>query len=135
MKKCDAESLARRDTPLERLKSDLLALRNDEALSSRELQKMNTLSRQNTDQPPSSTTRSNQTSASSVAEKVARIVGTGQDSLVTDDGANSVTGAEAKEMSLEKPGSGRRRATSDASGSIWFEGWKKTIFRALRKMF
>jgi len=149
VRKSDAESPARRDTPLERSKSDLQALKYEGAstpLHSPKLQKRNPMSRENS-QVPSSPISPPQF-AGLTADNTPIITGANDGRPFTADAANGVSGAEAKEMGLSngttsKPDIGTRRYTADALGGTTTavsagavaEGKKKKKFGSLRKIF
>jgi hypothetical protein len=135
VRKSDAESPARRDTPLERSRTDLMALRADSTSQrpqSPKLQKRNPMSRENSYVPSSP--------VSPVANKTAPVVND-DDRPHTADGVNGITGADDKEMGINgadaKPDIGSRRYTADAVSGIGFDSpaKKKKKFGALRRMF
>ena len=126
VRKSDAESPARRDTPLERSKSDLAALKN-EGPSTPRLQKRNPLSRETSGTWPLPVTNS-----------PPKIVGGEYGRPFTADGGDGVAGSSA----LERPDLGTRRFTAaglpavDGTPNGVEEGKrKKKKFGTLRRMF
>lgn len=142
VRKSDAESPARRDTPLERSKSDLQALRSEPAQSPR-LQKRHPMSRENSNSWP--------LPAGTPAPKPQSLLtGTeGEDERpFTADGANGVVGGEKGELSTNgdsRPDIGTRRYTATGLAGVDIVGVnggaaeekarKKKKFGKLRKMF
>ena len=144
VRKSDAESPARRDTPLERSKSDLQALKYDVKTPphSPKLQKRNPLSRENSAIPSS--------------PQFAGLTDTNAPIITNDGRPYTANAAEDKEMGLGlsngaasiKPNLGTRRYTADAlggisggvstvgiSGGINGQTKKKKKFGSLRRMF
>jgi serine/arginine repetitive matrix protein 2 len=130
VRKSDLESPARRDTPLERSKSDLATLKAADRPTSPRLQKRNPMSRQNSGAwpivPPP-------------------VFGIEEGRPFTADAADGVIGAESKDMEGGRPSLGSRRHTASgltgldltvANGNeIGTPTKKKKKFQALRKMF
>ncbi|KAH9218302.1 hypothetical protein DL95DRAFT_458553 [Leptodontidium sp. 2 PMI_412] len=142
VRKSDAESPARRDTPLERSKSDLQALRSEPAQSPR-LQKRHPMSRENSNSWP--------LPAGTPAPKPQSLLtGTeGEDERpFTADGANGVVGGEKGELITNgdsRPDIGTRRYTATGlagvdivsvnGGAAEEKARKKKKFGKLRKIF
>ncbi|KUJ09347.1 uncharacterized protein LY89DRAFT_690392 [Mollisia scopiformis] len=133
VRKSDAESPARRDTPLERSKSDLQQLRAERP-SSPKLQKRRTISRENSSSWPLA------------APAPPRILG-GEDGrpFSADNGMGVTGGAGEKDVlsngNGERPDLGTRRFTAtgladvDIAGVTDIPGRKKKKFGKLRRMF
>lgn len=156
VRKSDAESPARRDTPLERSKSDLQALKHENVKTpphSPRLQKRNPLSRENSAVPSSPVSPSQgQARFEGLTSTNAPIITTSNNN---DGRPYTANAAEDKEMGLgssngvTKPSVGTRRYTSDALGGMsggvttvgitggvgGGEGKKKKKFGSLRRMF
>jgi len=144
VRKSDAESPARRDTPLERSKSDLQALRTEPTQSPR-LQKRNPMSRENSNSWP--------LPAATAAAPVPQGSSVGKDDEdgrpFTADGANGVVGGEKGASATSgdlRPDIGTRRYTATGLASVDIAGVnggvldgekarKKKKFGKLRKMF
>jgi hypothetical protein len=125
VRKSEIESAARRDTPLERSKSDLAAVRRPQ---SPKLQKRNPLSRENSASWPLP-----------IPDSPPKIVGGEDGRPFSADAGNGVVGSESKER--ERPDMGNRRFTAtglsgvDINGVLPEGGRKKKKFGALRRMF
>ncbi|KAG9230835.1 hypothetical protein BJ875DRAFT_487580 [Amylocarpus encephaloides] len=127
IRKSEMESPARRDTPLERSKSDLANIKGSDRPTSPRLQK-NPMSRQNSGRFPNITRQ---------------IAGGEDDRPFTADTADGVTGAESAEAKFNRPDWGSRRHTATGLSDVDMNGAangenkprKKKKFRALRKMF
>lgn len=121
VRKSDAESPARRDTPLERSKSDLAALRNDRP-STPKLQKRNGPSRQNSSTWPL---------------PVASPPKIGEEEEGRPDTADGVVGGEL--TNGDRPDMGARRFTATGLADVDINGIhkprKKKKFGALRRIF
>jgi len=123
VRKSEIESAARRDTPLERSKSDLAAVRRPQ---SPKLQKRNPLSRENSSNWPLAN-----------PDSPPKIVGGEDGRPFSADAGDGVVGAESK----ERPDLGNRRFTAtglsgvDLNGVLPEGGRKKKKFGALRRMF
>ncbi|KAG4428658.1 hypothetical protein IFR05_015857 [Cadophora sp. M221] len=142
VRKSDAESPARRDTPLERSKSDLQALRTEPGPSPR-LQKRNPMSRENSNSWPLPAGTPAPNPQNPLAGKE------GEDGRpFTADGANGVVSGEKGEVSTNgdlRPDIGTRRYTATGLADVDIIGVnggvggeqtrKKKKFGKLRKMF
>jgi serine/arginine repetitive matrix protein 2 len=129
VRKSELESAARRDTPLERSKSDLANLKAIDRPTSPRLQKRSPMSRQNSGAwpivPPP-------------------VLGIEEGRPFSADAANGITGAEYKETE-GRPSLGSRRHTASGLAGVDLNvangnetgtpGRKKKKFQALRKMF
>ncbi|KAE8454566.1 hypothetical protein EG329_000189 [Mollisiaceae sp. DMI_Dod_QoI] len=132
VRKSDAESPARRDTPLERSKSDLAQLRADRP-STPKLQKRRTMSRENSSSWPLP------------VPAAPRVAGGDDDRPFSADNANGVVGGEKVNGNGVngdgRPDLGARRFTAtgladvDISGITNIPGRKKKKFGKLRRMF
>ncbi|EPE35264.1 hypothetical protein GLAREA_10961 [Glarea lozoyensis ATCC 20868] len=134
VRKSDLESPARRDTPLERSKSDLAVLKAADRPTSPRLQKRNPMSRQNSGAWPI------------VPPSPPKIVAGEGGRPFTADTADGVTGAESRVVDGEgRPSLGSRRHTAtglsgvdvsgEGAGAAGGSARKKKKFQVLRKMF
>jgi len=127
VRKSDAESPARRDTPLERSKSDLAALRNDRPSTPR-LQKRNGPSRENSSAWPLPAPTS-----------LPKTLSAEDGRPFTADTADGVVGGEL--INGDRPDIGTRRFTATGLADVDINGLgaqgrgKKKKFGTLRRMF